>query len=281
MTTLDEEASRQDAPLSTAELVRFALQQDPEAEEPNEYSTNPYWETIFALQERGNDEVWEAARKLCESPVPKERETGVNILSQNGVAEKTLAAKSAPFLLEMIRRENDASVLSSLGVALGHLNEPRATEPLAQLKDHPSSDVRFGVVMGLLTQESDLAIQTLIELSQDEDGHVRDWATFGLGVQIEADTPEIREALFKRLSDPDGDTHYEALVGLAIRKDERVVEPLIREITSHQVGRLAVEAAREIASPRLYPALVELKKWWDVDEQMLNEAIESCHPRPL
>lgn len=281
MITLNSEALLQDNPRSTAELIRFALHQDPEAEVADEYSTNAYWETIFALQERGNDEVWEAARNLCESSLPKERETGVHILSQNGIAEKNLAAKSASLLLEMIQRENDAGVLSSLGFAFGHLKEPRAIKPLARLKHHPDSDVRFGVVMGLLTQESNLAIQTLIALSQDEDAHVRDWATFGLGTQIEADTPELREALFNRLDDPDDDTRHEALVGLAIRKDERIIELLTRQITSEQVSTLDLEAAKEIASPKLYSALIQLQESWDVDDQLLNEAIASCQPKQV
>jgi len=61
-----------------------------------------------------------------------------------------------------------------------------------ELKNHPSEDVRFGVVHGSLTHENESAIHTLIELSADEDEDVRNWATFGIGSLIVNDTEEIR-----------------------------------------------------------------------------------------
>jgi HEAT repeat protein len=94
-------------------------------------------------------------------------------------------------LLSVLEREADSDVLHAVGIALGHLGDPRAVEPLVRFKNHPSSDVRYGVVFGLLSHEDELAIRTLIELSSDVYYHVRDWATFGLGTQIDANTEEI------------------------------------------------------------------------------------------
>src|SRR5205814_7161779 len=128
--------------------------------------------------------------------------------------------------LELLETDQDVQVLSAACIALGHLHDPRAVEPLVRLKDHPSEDVRYGVVFGLSGQHDDLAIATLIELSADQDSDVRDWATFELGTILDidgVDTPPLREALPARLSDPDDDTRAEALAGLARRKDERVL----------------------------------------------------------
>ena len=88
---------------------------------------------------------------------------------------------------------------------------------------------------------------------------MRDWATFGLGSQIDPDTPEIREALARRLNDQDRDTRLEALVSLAKRKDDRVLKPLLAELSSDQdVAELALTAAEALADPALCQALLGL-----------------------
>jgi hypothetical protein len=99
---------------------------------------------------------------------------------------------------------------------------------------------------------------------------------------ISTDTPEIREALFARLSDPHDETRGEGLVGLALRKDERVIEPLIADLSSGNAGRLTLEAAEAIGDARLYPALVELKSCCSTDTPnaaLLEDALASCAPR--
>jgi HEAT repeat protein len=96
---------------------------------------------------------------------------------------------------------------------------------------------------------------------------------------IEVDTPEIRGALLARLGDDDGDTRLEALAGLAAREDERAIEPLIRELESSRASRVTVEAARDMGDTRLHPALAHLATWWDVDADLLAEALDSCKGR--
>jgi HEAT repeat protein len=54
------------------------------------------------------------------------------------------------------------------------------------------------------------AYEVLIELNADVVPYVRDWATFGLASQIDAD-----------LTDPDPDTRAEAVCGLARRGGPR------------------------------------------------------------
>jgi len=238
-----------------------------------------FFDIIEVLQVRGTDEIFEIARKLTESSNSGERELGVAILSQNLVPGKTFGDRPGPILLKMLASEKAATVLAEIGVAFGHLMDARGIEPLVRLKNHLDAEVRFGVVLGISTHQDQLAINTLIELSKDEVERVRDWATFGLGQMIDTNTPEIRQALFERTGDLHAETRGEALVGLATRKDTRVIEPILKELTSGAVGRLAVEAAREIGSPKLYPALVELKEWWDVDNELLAEAIASCESK--
>jgi HEAT repeat protein len=110
--------------------------------------------------------------------------------------------------------------------------------------------------------------------------NVRDWATFGLGSQIDLDTPRIREALCARLNDPDPITRAEAFVGLARRKDEGVLSPLIAALGSTQLDEfdprqdLVLEAAWEIADPRLLPALRAMQE--QDDSGWIKEIMQRC-----
>ena len=261
---------------STEELIELALA------EKDEHIMSQY---ITVLHDRGNLDVLKQAQKLCQSKNLKEKDIGIYILGQLGVPERTFPNECLHILLQLLETENNPNILCAIGIALGHLKDNRAVKSLAKFKNHPHSDVRYSVVSGLLCQEDNTAIETLIELSSDQDENVRNWATFGLGSQVDANTTDIIEALWKRLIEEKKDTntsheiYREALVGLAKRKDERVVEVLLRELESGCVGILVVEAAEEIGDVKLYPALVKLKEWWDGDQELLERAIESCHDK--
>ena len=241
------------------------------------------WQAIAALHRRGSRDIFERARGLCASSNAHEQRVAVDILAQLGLPDATFHEAAVMLLLGMLEQEQEPEVLSAIGSALGHRHDGRAVEPLARFKHHADEDVRFGVVMGLLSLEDELAAQTLIELSADNAAIVRDWATFGLGSQIELDTPAIREALVARLSDEDEDTRGEAMVGLARRHDSRMVAPLLSDLANGHSGSLLLEAAIEIADPLLYPALVALQETWEGDRdnwlyRLLEEAIEKCRP---
>lgn len=257
---------------TTEELIKLALDAENEDE---------VWELVPILQFRGEREVFEAVQKLCASEIYQERKLGVDILGQLGIPKRNFLDESLSVLFKMLDTEKDSEVLYSIGIALGHIGDKRAIEPLVKFKNNPIAEVRYGVTFGILCQEDTLAISTLIELSLDEDENVRNWATFGLGSQIDTDTVEIREALLQRLveEEEDSEIYGEALVGLARRRDERVVEPLLKELSSHSVGILTVEAAKEIGDARLYSTLMQLKEWWNVDKNLLAEAINSCEPK--
>ncbi|NJL64711.1 MAG: hypothetical protein HC903_26465 [Methylacidiphilales bacterium] len=257
---------------STNEIIQTALTTENE---------DIYWDLVSILRSRGGDEEFIAASKLCESINSKDRTLGVNILAQLGTIQKEFRnLERGDILLNLLsQKEKDSDVLAAIGYAFGHLKDARGILPLIKLKNHVDSDVRMGVVFGLICQEDESAIQTLIELSADEDEDVRNWATFGLGSQIAIDTQEIRDALYQRIisevgkDDTIAEIRGEALLGLAIRKDERVIEPLIGELESDRIGRLSVEAALEIGDNRLYSALVKLQDWWDIDVELLQAAI--------
>ncbi len=262
---------------SIQELIRDALMDD------EEFSHR----AIVVLHCKGSREVLEAAVQLSKSKLSKERTLAAVVLAQIGVPDRTFPRESFDALADMLRIEEDEDVLATIAASFNFLDDPEKVGLLVPLSHHPNSDIRYGVVLGLLRSREQAAVRVLIILSRDEDDDVRDWATFGLGSQLDLDTPAIRDALWERIRDENDDVRGEALVGLAERKDLRIVEPLIDELQSGSIGVLALEAAREIADVRLVPALSELQESWSEDNdrhsQLLSEAIAACMPdvRPV
>jgi HEAT repeat protein len=82
----------------------------------------------------------------------------------------------------------------------------------------------------------------LLKLTRDDDSDVRDWAVFGLGVQGNVDSPEIREALLERVTDSDEDVREEAVVGLGKRRDSRLL-PVLRSLLDAPELKLRVAEA--------------------------------------
>lgn len=260
-----------------ADLIAVALTGD----------DDPAWNAIRALQERGDTEVFEASSSLLRSASARERGRGVDILAQLGTPKPSdeLRRRCADLILETLKQEQSVDVLHSIGVALGHLQDPRAVEALVPLRTHAEADVRYGVVLGLLPHSVPDSVSALIELSADSDEDVRNWATFGLGSMEGVDTPLLREALVRRLNDTNAEIRGEALVGLAQRKDPRVVEPLRRELAVEEVGILAVEAAESLGDPDMLPLLLSVRaragQANDYFRSVLNDAIAALQiPRP-
>lgn len=255
-------------PRTNEELISAALLLNPDE--------GSYWDLVWTLHGRDTLDLLYRARALCQSSDNAERRVGADILGQIGSPDRKFPKQCVATLVEMLKEEKDRDVLRAILIALGHLGEPEAIEPASQLRAHPTPGVRHGVILALMGHEDQRAVDCLIELSQDADAHNRDWATFGLGTQINLDTPAIREALIARVSDADFDTRSEAITGLVQRGDLRVIPALVQELTSDCVGTLAVEAAATIAAPELLPHLLALKEWWDVDAGLLAQAIETC-----
>ena len=255
------------------ELIELALTESDE---------DAAWDAVVALHGRGTPEVLEKATALTKSDDPDERSLGADILGQlgrkEGVEQHRFPKESVEILLGMLPAEEEPEVLEAILTALSHLKDAKAIPAVAQLVKHPDAEVRHAAVLALMGHDDQAAIDLLIELSVDEDPEVRDWATFALGTQLEADAPDIRRALADRLEDPDDVVRGEALVGLARRKDDRVVPALKQELQAEDVEELFVGAAELIASPELHAPLLALCERWDGDDEVMERALAACEP---
>jgi HEAT repeat protein len=236
---------------TTEELIAAAL----DASRPDNEAR---WGAIHTLHFRGSRAELDAALALTRSPSAEARSTAAHILGQLGQEDRTFLDESVDALIALLD-DPSPDVISDAAVALGHRGDPRADAALLERRTHPDPEVRFGVAFGLSGLAEPATLLGLIGLSRDPDRDVRDWATFQLAQQSEADTPAMREAFVARLDDEDAEVRGEALVGLAKRKDARVIAALRREFERPQTTDLPLEAAAAIADPSLVPVL---EGWW-------------------
>lgn len=279
----DPAAKYRNDPRSTDALLGLALTKTKDADRDND----DYWHPIAALQHR-LPQIIERVQDMSASDDDKSRDTAATILGQGWVGTKFASDRSAEILLRMLARERSASVLASIIFALGHLHDSRAIEPLIGLSTHSDPRVRFAVVSSLCGHDDRRSIEAMIARSSDQDQDVRNWATFGLGSQIDTDTPAIREALFARLGEKDDEIRGEAIVGLARRGDIRAATALLNELNTLEADVLrdwilTTEAAEEIVSHAKMtgsadwrPVLTKLAALGIGDQAEIQSAINRC-----
>lgn len=235
-----------------------------------DYKDEAAWDAVAALRLRGTDEVFQLAVRYCQSAVPLERARGLNVLAQLGAgkpdSERPHMDESVAIAIEHLRDE-DALVVNSAAWALSHLGGDEAVQALIRIRRNPDPDVRWAVANGLNGYESPEAIATVIELMNDSEDNVRDWATFALGTQCQTNSPEILDALRRRLDDIYKNTRDEAVWGLAQRKDSQGLRMRIDRLSAeHWIAGDEYAAAHTLHVPLDTPAndlLAGLKKLLD------------------
>ncbi|MFE2845704.1 HEAT repeat domain-containing protein [Streptomyces scopuliridis] len=211
-------------------------------------------ESVSALWRRGDEETFQAAAAWCASDEPLRRAFAADVLARLGAAdgESPFAARAVPLLCELSRRAVEPELVRAVVVALGQYGGPDALPEILRHTGHPDSGVRRRAALaltGLVPGDDRDAVGALTLLSGDADASVRDRAVVALA-SLDADTPELREALAARLNDPDARTAAEAAKGLAARRDPRAVDALARilgdEDPEGYACRTALEAVRYV-----------------------------------
>ncbi|WP_329579548.1 HEAT repeat domain-containing protein [Kitasatospora sp. NBC_01250] len=258
------------------EVLRAAALLDPDEHEQ--------WDVVHAFQKRADRSAFEAARVLVRAADARERVIGLTILAQFGSRADRLFLEERLSIAIEACADPQAEVIRSAVLALAHLGDPRGLAAALGQEGHPDEDVRQAVAFALPSVGGDPAcpdaVAALIRLSGDRSDYVRDWATFGLGLESAGDGERIRRALLERVGDPDRDTAAEAFLGLAQRGDRRMLSALGVALEGPDPADKVIEAAAELAAPELLPALHRLKQRAGADADLrastIDEAISAC-----
>lgn len=281
MAGMDPEALLVPLGIDDSSLFALALCEDDEER---------YWLLVVELHRRGSAVIFELASTALNSADPMERATGAHILGQLGFdTGHPYRERSVPKLVERVLNDDESSVVESAITALGHLGDPRGLSAVVGAANHPTDTIRLSVAMALPKMLGEDSVKpdapgvaALISLMRDEDFVVRDWATFGLGTQTAADSPEVRAGLADRLADADEVVRREALLGLARRRDDRAVSAalLVLRDENADVDSVAgaIGAAAYVHSARLLPGLRGRVGPSLVDSSALARALRHCDP---
>ena len=273
---MDQWRASGDVPVALGELLEEALA----LEIRRDFDAT--WRLLHKARSFGRV-AFDEAVALLGSDHTVERTVGCNLLGALcNPDEEGWGPEVASAVVRMAETEGVPEVLWSVAEALRFAEDHRGLATLIGLAGHGDSRVRSQVAAALPSCEEggdpELLARALMGLMEDPDEEVRDYATFGLGTLTHIDGPEVREAFVRRLSDENVDARDEALVALARRRDRRVLPVLAARLGEDEVGRLAVEAAAYACDERLLGPLRGLADWWDVDLEMLNEAVAACDP---
>lgn len=251
---------------ATGDAWRQLLQLWPVAENGNDETAASL---VALINRRGEPEVVDWALPLLAGDDRELVSLAAWVLREHGFQQRRpFGDRVNPVLVDRARRQVDDSLRAVLVNALGFSELPELAAELMRYADDQSAEVRQHVaahlpIMFAGDDLDDAAIEVLIRLSRDADPHVRDWATMGLGSQVELDTPAIRDALRARLGDEGGGaaTCGEAALGLAKRKDPSVFDTLANWLDAEPltVGNLVIDAAGELGNSVLLPRLIALR----------------------
>jgi hypothetical protein len=242
-----------------------------------------YWRLIRRMiQELDADVVLAAANEWCVSTDNDTRAAGLDVLGELADDDEGLVG----LLLEHVMRaavSSDTGVRLAAAAALSYKDDDRVcTLQVGLLGD--AQEVVGHEVLYSLPHDDDLpadhpVVHALLRAMEHPCDEVRDWATFALGTKSRVDTPAVRDAFVRHLTDDGAETAGEAARALGARKDHRVLPFLMVQLSDPEAHYLFVDAARELADPRLLPPLRALadagwsELFWDC---LLEDAITAC-----
>ncbi|GAA4508973.1 hypothetical protein GCM10023191_069420 [Actinoallomurus oryzae] len=255
------------------DLLDRAVELARQARDADDYEA--VWEILREFAADGPASLL-AGTDLLASSDPVVRAVGCDLLGCASELHEAVRADAASALLRLAPPDTDGDLSWSIAHALGSTHDRRAVPLLVSLAAHPDPDVRLQAAQALpFMPPEEAVIGVLIRLTADQDPPVRNWATFGLGSQAEADAPAVREALWARVGDEEEDVHAEAVFGLARRRDPRAT-PLAIELLEAEQGIYSwgLEAVACLRDPALLPYLAG----YDATSPAVAAALRECDP---
>lgn len=205
-----------------------------------------YWENIDELVKRNSNFCFTKAKALIQSTVEVDNLIGSNILVflyNSGKYEEAIW----PMFFDILKTEPNEEIICSILEALNYKNENLSPKHIEFLKTfvNRSDKMNISLMEAFQTLESDEVIEVFIDFSRDGNDDVREEAVYNLGIDIDKDNLLIRKALWERVSDSVSSIKYNSILGLCLRKDEKIRPILIKEMENDIMKNSTLKEALE------------------------------------
>ena len=263
---------------------------------------------IERLMDEDEDVRYDSARTIAFSHSPRfetilgwskdaqarMREMACFILGCSGKSNETgsfalIYPQAIPTLITALEDADNEVRITAVG-ALGSHHVPDTIPALLRLVSDPSENMRYAVACALGSFYEQIwddinrhykpqVEEALLQLMDDEDDDVRDWATFGIHQGGHA-PPQSRARLWKALDDRNSNVKGEAAEGLAIFGDRSLI-PRLETLLGDQneLSPCYFLAAAELGDPILLPAAVDAARrwraWGDENDWFIDSTIET------
>lgn len=220
-------------------------------------TNHAYWENIHELRMRPSDLLFNRCLQLISSQNEKEKRVGIDILAQLGSPNRPYLSQTLEIYFNLLNSETDELILSQILFGIGHNNEnltAKQIEKICAIYQIGSSLVYEGLIFALGFIDTSKTIDILIQLSTDQKAHNRDWATFFLA-ESKRNNKKIRQALWNRIDDKNKNVRLESIMGLAKRKDSRVLEVIKTQIHDIDYPIGIFQAILDLKDPQFLPLL--------------------------
>lgn len=237
-----------------------------------------YWDNILELRKRPTKDVFLLAKSYANNSNDKIKEIGIDVLAQLGLKERPFQQLTLNLFFDLLQQPQSPKILKALLYGLSHNNDNLSSKDLVLIipyKNHRSKIVRLAATFALSGIENELAINALLELMQDKDASIRDWATFGIGSLIESDSPSIQNALKINSQDTDMNVRHEAIRGLANRNVE-VLNMVEDEIKHDTTSNLLFEVIQDLNATQFLPQLNLLLTKYGEQNDIWSERLKAC-----
>ncbi len=243
----------------------------------NEIDDEISWDIISELRSRNIDEIFCLASALCAQPTAIERVLGTRLLDLGYYEDQTDAEEkkyirpkrqqSKPVLEKMLFDESPEVIVAAIHIT-SHLEfSGELISQRTDLATHANADIRRAMASSIYVdiEAPQKLIDMLIMLMEDRDAEIRDWAVFSLGIQSDASSQHINNALASLLKDKDNCVRIQSAASLFKRGDVRFLKTLEEYQlddfdASEYSGTLWLDTVGQLASPAFLPKLQYLKK---------------------